>query len=106
MFLFFVGPGKRVGFSYFSGTIFSRVGLEFSVISTLLVNIKSYITSTIFCLHSVLASTQRLVVLLSSPIVQTVNRSPDLLAGFNLFQILSITQVKSSLFGGNLVMFS
>ena len=29
------------------------------------------------------------------PIVQTVNKSPDLLAGFGLFQLLSTTQVKA-----------
>ena len=79
--MFFVGPGKRVRFFYFSETTFSMVGLEF----LLIVNLMLYITSTIFCLHSVLASTQQLVVFLFSPIVQTVNKSPDLLAGDDLF---------------------
>ena len=40
------------------------------------------------------------------PIVQTVKKSLDLLAGFGLLQLLSTTQVEARILAGYLVMFS
>ena len=81
VFLFWLGQEREAVSLIFLALFFQGSGLSF----LLLVNVMSYITSTTFCLHSVLASAQQPVVSLFSPIVRTVNRSPDLLAGFDLF---------------------
>ena len=54
----------------------------------------SYITSTIFVYTQYLRQHSNWQEAFISPIVRTVHKSPDLLAGFDLFRILSITQVK------------
>ena len=55
----------------------------------------SYITFTIFVYTQYLRQHSNWLRSPIFPIVRTVNKSPDLLAGFDLFQILSITQVKA-----------
>ena len=65
----------------------------------------SYKTFTIFVYTQYLRQHSNWLWALISPIVQTMNKSPDLLAGFHLFRISSITQVKAR-FWRNLVMFS
>ena len=55
----------------------------------------SYITFTIFVYTQYLRQHSNWLWDPISPIVRTVNKSPDLLAGFDLIRILSITQVKA-----------
>ena len=55
----------------------------------------SYVTSTIFVNTQCLRQHSNWLSAPFSPIVQTVSKSPDLLVGFDLFQILSITQVEA-----------
>ena len=55
----------------------------------------SYVTFTIFVYTQYLRQHSNWLRALISPIVRTVNKSPNLLAGFDLFQIFSITQVKA-----------
>ena len=57
----------------------------------------SYITFTLFVYTQYLRQHSNWLRALISPIVRTVNKSPDLLAGFDLFRTLSITQVKARL---------
>ena len=78
--MFWLGQERESGSLIFQALFFQGSGLSF----LLSVKVMSYINSTIFCLHSVLASAQQPVVFLSSPVVQTVNKSPELLAGFDL----------------------
>ena len=55
----------------------------------------SYVTFNIFVYTQYLRQHSNWLWAFNSPIVRTVNKSPDLLAGFDLFQILSNTQVKA-----------
>ena len=54
-----------------------------------------YETFTIFVYTQYLRQHSNWLWALVSPIVRTVNKSPALLAGFDLFRISSITQVKA-----------
>ena len=54
-----------------------------------------YVTFTIFVYSQYLRQHSNWLWALISPIVRTVNKSPDLLAGFDLFRFLSFTQVEA-----------
>ena len=54
-----------------------------------------YETFTIFVYTQYLRQHNNWLWALISPIVRTVNKSPDLLPGFDLFRILSTTEVKA-----------
>ena len=90
-------------FSYFSTTFF-RIELKFFLFC-LLVNIMSYVY-VLFVYNQYLCQQINWLCSLIFPIVQTVNKSPDLLAGFWFVLTFAYYSGKGSLFGGNLVMFS
>ena len=86
----------RVWFSYFPSTVFLGAGLVFVGFISL-PNVMSCITLTIFVYTQYLSPYSNWLWALISPIVRTVSKSPDLLARFDLFRILSVTQVKARL---------
>ena len=55
-----------------------------------------YVTLTIFVYTQYFRQHSNWLWALISPIIRNVNKSPDLLAGFDLFRILSITQKKAN----------
>ena len=81
--VFFVGLGRREWFSIFSSTAF-RVGFSFCWFF-LLVNVMSYITFNLSVYTQYLRQHNKWLWALISPIVRTVNKSTNLLAGFDLF---------------------
>ena len=79
VFLFWLGQEKESG-SLFFLALFQGSGLSF----LLLVNVMSYVTSTILSTLSTGVSTATGCILIS-PVVRTVNKSSDLLEGIDLF---------------------